>query len=56
MESKKGEKVPEHIQKRVREQEFECAMKYMANQDPVSMFDAWKRKGCPSVEAVKRMS
>ena len=44
------EKIPEHIQKQM----MECVMKY-SMEEKLSMFDAWKAKGCPSVEKVNKM-
>lgn len=49
METREG-KIPEHIY----EQVMECIMKY-SMEEQLSMFDAWKAKGCPSVEKVNEM-
>lgn len=45
-----GGKIPEHIQKQM----MECVMKY-SMEEQLSMFDAWKAKGYPSVEKVNEM-
>ena len=50
----KGDKIPEHIQERVREQQYICVKRWCAEQDPISMFDAWKKRGCPNVETVNK--
>lgn len=45
-----NEKIPEHIQKQM----MECVMRY-SMEEQLSMFDAWKAKGCPNVEKVNKM-
>lgn len=45
----KDGKIPAHIQKQM----MECVMKYSA-EESLSIFDAWKKRGCPDVEAVNK--
>lgn len=51
----KDGRIPAHILKRMKEEEYECFLKYSEDQDPISIFDAWKKRGCPNVETVNKI-
>lgn len=55
MENRKDERIPLYIQQRMKEEEYECVLKYVEDQDPISLFDAWKKRGYPNVETVNKM-
>lgn len=48
-------RIPKNIQERIREQEYICVKKWVSEQDPISMFEGWKKLGCPDVETVNKM-
>lgn len=54
MECSKNERIPAYIRQRMKEEEYECFLKYVENEDPISLFDAWKKRGCPNVETVNK--
>ena len=54
MECSKNERIPLYIRQRMKEEEYECFLKYVENEDPISLFEAWKKRGCPNVETVNK--
>lgn len=54
MERSKSERIPIYVQQRMKEEEYECFLKYAEDDDPISLFDAWEKRGCPNVETVNK--
>ena len=54
MESRIDARIPAYIRQRMKEEEYECFLKYAENEDPISLFDAWTKRGCPNVETVNK--
>lgn len=54
MESRIDAKIPAHIQRRMTEEEYKAFFEHAERQDKTSLFDAWKKRGCPDVEMVNK--
>ena len=54
MESRIDARIPAYIQRRITEEEYKAFFECAERQDKTSLFDAWKKRGCPDVETVNK--